>query len=123
MFIGFLERVDQAVPAKLDVHILVDNYMAPTSTQRLGSGWPHGLASTSTHPDLLLVAQPGRELVRAQHLAGHPAKQLQKRQGSQRQDQPLHPALQPQIQTLGLDATADSILKKLIQLCKRISGT
>ena len=46
-FIAFLNHIDRAVPANLDVHPVVDNYAA-ISIRRSKRGWPDGLAITCT---------------------------------------------------------------------------
>jgi hypothetical protein len=48
-FKKFLARIDAAVPAEVDVHLICDNYgthKPPPSTR----GWPSTLASTCTSP-------------------------------------------------------------------------
>lgn len=42
-------------------------------------------------------------MVRAHHTTGHPPRLIQKRQGADRQNQPLRPGLQPELQALRLD--------------------
>ena len=63
-FKKFLAKLDNDVPAELDVHLICDNYAThktPDGRKWLGRppAVPHAL-----HPDLLLLAQPGRALVR-----------------------------------------------------------
>src|SRR6266851_5704040 len=53
-FLGFLQRIDEAVPAALDVHLIVSTTTPPTSTPRCASGWLRGPASMSTTRQLIL---------------------------------------------------------------------
>ena len=65
-----------------------------------------GIATTLPYPlhaHLLLLAQSGRALVWTHNPTGDPPRIFQKRQGTDRQNQPIRPALQQQIQTLRLD--------------------
>ena len=63
-FKKFLTKLDTQVPADLDVHLICDNYTThktPAVSEVAGRAppLPHAL-----HPDLLVLAQPGRALVR-----------------------------------------------------------
>ena len=63
-FKKFLTKLDGQIPAELDVHLICDNYTThktPTVAKWLRPpSIPH-----APHPDLLILAQPGRTLVRA----------------------------------------------------------
>ena len=64
-FKKFLTKLDKQIPAELDVHLICDNYATHkiTGDHQMAcrpSAFPHAL-----HPDLLVLAQPGRTLVRA----------------------------------------------------------
>ena len=89
-FLSFIERIDQAVPAALDVHLIVDNYSTHKHAKvRL---WLAARPRFHVHytPHLFFLAQSGRTMVRAYHPTGHPPRLLQKRQRSHRKDRPLH---------------------------------
>ena len=62
-FRKFLAKLDKQVPAELDVHLICDNYSTHSADGGALAGCapqvPHAL-----HPDLLILAQPGRALVR-----------------------------------------------------------
>ena len=70
---------------------------------------------SSLHPCLLVLDQPGRTLVRPYHPAGYPAWLIQIRQGTDRQNQPIRPALQSKLQTLRLDRYSRFHLPKTCQ--------
>jgi transcriptional regulator with XRE-family HTH domain len=65
-FKKFLTKIDDQVPDDLDVHLICDYYGThkhPTVTKARGaSPVPHAL-----HPDLLVVDQPGRAVLRLRH--------------------------------------------------------
>ncbi len=64
-FKKFLTKLDEQIPAELDVHLICDNYTThktPTIAKWLGGPPP---LPHAPHPDLLLLAQPGRAVVRA----------------------------------------------------------
>ena len=66
-FRRFLNLIDANVPAELDVHVIVDNYSthkSPTIQRWLVR---HPRFTLALHPDLQLVAQPRRALVRGAH--------------------------------------------------------
>lgn len=50
---------------------------------------------SSFHAHLLVLVQPGRAMVRPHHPTDHPPRLIQKRQRTDRQNQPIRPALQP----------------------------
>ena len=63
-FRRFLARIDQAVPAELGVHLICDNsstHKTPAIQRWLGRPPP---LPAALHPDLQLLAEPGRALVR-----------------------------------------------------------
>jgi len=55
------------------------------------------------HPDLLLLAQPGRDLVQHHHPARHPSRHLSQRPRPRHQDRALRPAIQPPLPALRVD--------------------
>ena len=62
-FKKFLTKLDNDIPAELDVHLICDNYAthkSPTVANWLARPPP---VSPALHPDLFLVAQPGRTMV------------------------------------------------------------
>ena len=63
-FRKFLTKIDTQVPADLDVHLVCDNYgthKTPAIQTWLAA---HPRFHAALHPDQLLVAQPGRTVVR-----------------------------------------------------------
>ena len=64
-FKKFLTKLDAQIPAELDVHLVCDNYT--THKTPTVAKWLDAQPSIpyAPHPDLLVLAQPGRTLVRA----------------------------------------------------------
>ena len=62
-FLSFLRHIDAAVPRTLDLHLIVDNY-ATHKHARVRAGLPTCRVTILHRPNLLLLAQPGRALVR-----------------------------------------------------------
>jgi len=83
-FLSFLRQLDACIPQPLDVHLICGQLCHTQASQS-----PH-LAGTAAplshplHPDLLVLAKPGRALVWLDHAAGHPPRLLQQRQGFNR---------------------------------------
>ena len=67
-FLRFLKQVAKAYPRRR-LHLVCDNYA--TNTPRSRPGWPATRGSPCTSPDLGVVAEHGRDLLRDQHLPGH----------------------------------------------------
>ena len=66
-FLRFLKLIDAAVPKDLDLHLVLDNYAThktPAIKKWLLQAPP---VPPALHPDQLLVAEPGRALVRRAH--------------------------------------------------------
>ena len=78
-FIGFLNHLDQQVPAALEVHLIADNYA--THKHPKVKAWlaRHGALSHSLHAHLRQLAQSGGALVRAYHAAGDSARVVPQR--------------------------------------------
>ncbi len=94
-FLSFLREIDKAVPADLDIHCILDNYARhkhPKVKAWLAS--PAALAH-ALHPDLQLLAQSGRALLRADHRQGHPPRLLHQRQAAGAAHRPVRRPLQP----------------------------
>ena len=69
-FLAFLKHVARAYP-DVELHLVMDNYAAHNAS-RSGPGWPRTRGSTSTSPRPLVVAEPGRGLVRHHRTPSHP---------------------------------------------------
>ena len=66
-FKKFLITIDATVPAELDFHLVCDNYGTHKTARGQGVAGPPSPLPPALHPDQLVVAQPGRTLVRAPH--------------------------------------------------------
>src|ERR1700730_4958665 len=77
-FLAFLRTVDNQVPKHLAVHLILDNYA--THTHADVRNWlRRHQRSPPFHPDLVVVAKPGRTLVPRTHRQGTAPWQLQLR--------------------------------------------
>jgi len=120
---GFLKRIDAAVPAGLDVHLIVDNYAThkhPNVRAWLGRAVA---LLCPRHAELRFLAEPSRALVR------HPD-QPRIRRGSFASAKDLEAritafvaAYNARSRPFSWTATADDILAKFARLCNVISGT
>ena len=102
-FLGFLRRIDANVPADLDVHLIVDNYVTHKHARVKGVAGEAPAVSRALHADLCLLDQPGGTMVRHHHRAGHPPGLVPQRAGSG----PVHQSLRRAVQRQGLALRLD----------------
>src|SRR5712664_1680701 len=76
--------------------------MAPTRLRRFATGWPSGPLPSPLHPDLSLMAQPGRTLVCSTDRKATSARRPPLHQGTGRRHPQLHPTPQSRPKTLRL---------------------
>ncbi|HEX4068061.1 MAG TPA: IS630 family transposase, partial [Acidobacteriaceae bacterium] len=122
-FLGFLKRIDDAVPAGLDVHLIVDNYATHKHAKVrtwLGERPRFHIHYTPTYSSWLNQVERWFGLITQQAI----------RRGSFRSVRELIARINQFVQHYNRNcrpfawtATADSILQKLTRLCSRISGT
>jgi len=122
-FLGFLERIDLAVPAKLDVHLIVDNYATHKHAKVrlwLAERPRFHIHYTPTYSSWLNQVERWFGLITQQAI----------RRGSFKSVKELIAKINLFTQQynriskpFAWTATADSILRKLSRLCERISGT
>jgi len=122
-FLSFLRRIDEAVPAEMDVHLIVDNYA--THKHAKVRTWlasrPHfHLHFTPTYSSWLNQVERWFGLITQQAI----------RRGSFKSVKELITRINQFVQhynskskPFAWTATADSIFQKLARLCNRISGT
>jgi putative transposase len=121
-FLGFLKRIDQAVPEDLDVHLIVDNYATHKHAKVrlwLAQRPRFHVHSTPTYACWLNQVERWFGLITQQAI----------RRGSFRSVRDLIARIQQFVQHYNQrcrpftwTATADSIFKKLARLCTSISG-
>jgi len=122
-FLGFLERIDLAVPAKLDVHLIVDNYATHKHAKVrlwLAERPRFHIHYTPTYSSWLNQVERWFGLITQQAIRRGSFKSVKEpiakinlfTQQYNRKSKPF-----------AWTATADSILRKLSRLCERISGT
>jgi len=122
-FLAFLERIDQAVPAALDVHLIVDNYSTHKHAKVrlwLAARPRFHVHYTPTYSSWLNQVERWFGLITQQAI----------RRGSFKSVKDLIAKINRFTQNYNRNsrpfawtATADSIFKKLAKLCTRISGT
>jgi putative transposase len=122
-FLGFLKRIDQAVPADLDVHLVVDNYATHKHAKVrlwLAQRPRFHVHYTPTYSSWLNQVERWFGLITQQAI----------RRGSFRSVRDLITRIQHFVdhynrhcRPFTWTATADSIFQKLARLCSAISGT
>jgi len=122
-FLGFLQRIEQAVPAALDVHLIVDNYATHKHAKVrlwLAARPRFHIHYTPTYSSWLNQVERWFGLITQQAIRRGSFKSVKDliakinlfTQQYNRKSKPF-----------AWTATADSILNKLTRLCERISGT
>jgi putative transposase len=122
-FLGFLERIDQAVPNHLDVHLIVDNYATHKHAKVrlwLAARPRFHIHYTPTYSSWLNQVERWFGLITQQAIRRGSFKSVKDliakinlfTQHYNRKSKPF-----------AWTATADSILNKLTRLCEKISGT
>jgi putative transposase len=122
-FLGFLKRIDEAVPATLDVHLILDNYATHKHAKVrawLAARPRFHLHFTPTYSSWLNQVERWFGLITQQAI----------RRGSFKSVKELIAKINHFVQHYNRNskpfawtATADSIFAKLARLCSRISGT
>ena len=111
-FLAFLKQVARAHPDR-ELHLVMDNYAAHKRVEIHDWLAANPRIHGPLHPDLRILAEPGRGLVRDHRTPSHPARHLPLGDRPQHQDPRLHQRLErraahPFVWT----KTADDILKK-----------
>jgi transposase len=102
-FLAFLKQVARAYPEG-ELHLVMDNYAAHKRIEI--RDWLAANPRVQVlHPDVGVLAQPGRGLVLHHRTPGHPPRQLPLRRRSQRQDPNLHQRLERPRPPIHLDQT------------------
>ena len=122
-FLGFLKCIDEAVPATLDVHLILDNYATHKHTKVrawLAARPRFHLHFTPTYSSWLNQVERWFGLITQQAI----------RRGSFKSVKELIAKINHFVQNYNRNskpfawtASADSIFQKLARLCSRISGT
>jgi hypothetical protein len=109
-FLRFLRTIDREVPKGLAVHLILDNYANPQTQRRKDLADQASPLPAALHPDLIVLAEPGRAVVSRADRQGHQARDLPPRTGPDRRDREVHGRPQRPAQPLVWTATAESIL-------------
>jgi hypothetical protein len=102
-FLKFLKEVAKAYP-RVKLHIVADNYARHPQTpcgQSLAGQQPAD--HDALHPDLRVLAEHGRDLLRHHHPSSDPPRHLHQRQGPHRRHRHLHRRLERTLRTVRLD--------------------
>jgi transposase len=100
----YLNPPDHAVALCVDEKSRIQAQLRhPQARQGQGVAGPAPALPRPLHPDLCLVAEPGRAVVRPHHPTGHPARLVLECQGTGDQDRPLRRTLQRSQPPLRLD--------------------
>ena len=89
-FIRFLNTVEAEVPAGKIIHVIVDNYATHKHPKVERLARPPSALRLPLHPDLLLLAQCRRGLLRQAHHAPPQTRRLPLRRRTPGRHQPLH---------------------------------
>ena len=122
-FRRFLNLIDRNVPADLDVHVIVDNYVDPQDPGHPTLAAPPPPLHPALHADLQLVAEPRRAVVRRAHRPWL-------RRGTHRSVRELVASIRTWITNWNDNPkpfvwhkTADEILDSLANYCQRINDS
>ena len=101
-FLDFLKQVAKAYP-RVKLHVVRDNYA--THKHPAVQAWlaKQPADHPALHPDLRVVAEHGRDLLRDHHPPGHPPRHLHLGQGPHRRHRDLHRRLERTLPTVHLD--------------------
>jgi putative transposase len=122
-FLAFLKHIDQAVPAELDVHLIVDNYAKhkhPKVKAWLVKHPRYHMHFTPTYSSWLNQVERWFGLITQQAIRRGSFSSVRQLVGSiERYVEHYNVHKRPFIWT----ATADSIIRKVARICKVVSGT
>ena len=101
-FLRFLKQVAKAYPRR-KLHIVCDNYATHKHPAVHGLAGEEPADHAALHPDLRVLAEHGRDLLRHHHPPGHPPRHLHPRQRPHRRHRDLHRRLERTLRTVHLD--------------------
>jgi len=100
-FLTFLKQVAKAYP-RVKLHVVCDNYATHKPRGDLLAG-PQSPDHAALHPDLRVVAEHGRDLLRDHHPPSHPPRHLHFSRRTDRRHHRVHRRLERTLPTLCLD--------------------
>ena len=101
-FLDFLKRVARAYPRR-ELHVVLDNYHTHKHADIKAMAREAPAGHAPLHPDLGLVAEPGRGVLRHHHPPGHPPRLVRQRPRTRRRDPGLHRRLERALPPVRLD--------------------
>jgi transposase len=103
-FLAFLRKIDREVPKDLDVHLVLDNLSVHkhAEVKKWLASPRRKRFSRSLHPDLIIVAEPGRALVQGTDRPATATRSLRQRQDVDRRDRPVGQPLERRPQAVRL---------------------
>ena len=105
-FIRFLNRIERDVPAGKLIHVVLDNYATHKHPKVRAWLERHEPLDLPLHPDLGIMAECRRGLLRQAHPAAPPARRVPLARRPAGRDQPLPRRAQPGTQAVRLDRRA-----------------
>jgi transposase len=102
-FLRFLKTIDKATPSEVDLHLVLDNYATPQDTADPPVAGQASEVPPALHPDLLVVAQPGRAPVRVADRQATPSGRAQEPAGPRTRHPRLDHPVERQPAALQLD--------------------
>ena len=121
-FLRFLKQVAKAYPRK-KLHIVMRQLRHPQAPEGEGLAGHEPADHAALHPDLGLVAEHGRDLLRHHHPPSHPPRHLHLRPRPHRRDRHFIDGWNDRCAPFIWTKTADQILTKINRKRKLVSGT
>ena len=101
-FLDFLKRVARAYPRR-ELHVVLDNYHTHKHADIAGLAGEAPPGHAALHPDLGVMAQSRRGVLRDHHPPGHPPRLVRQRPGARGRDPDLHRRLERALPPVHLD--------------------
>jgi hypothetical protein len=102
LFLAFLRQLDRAHP-DVELHLVMDNYATHKTPEVMVLAAVAPEVPSALHPDVGVVTESRRGLVRDHRQAGHPPWHLHQRERPQREDPAIHHRLERPQTPLRLD--------------------
>ena len=122
-FRKFLDTIDAAVPAALDVHLILDNYEHPQSAADPALAGPASSRPPALHADQRVVDQSRRAVVRRPHRQAAPPRRAPQHAPARGGDPPVPRRHNERPKPFVWTKTADEILASVARFCHRISDS
>ena len=101
-FLAFLKQVAKAYP-RVPLHVVADNYATHKHPAVASLAGQAPASADAFHPDLRIVAEPGRSVLRNHYPPSDPARHVHLGQGPHRRHRNLHRRLERPLPTVRVD--------------------